>query len=113
VICDQVHILCHSKSSNQLPILRHLATELCQTSLLTARHLGLTEDRVKSIEVADSERRALFSVLKCDAGSPASNHLIESDIILSVNGKIVTRIKDLDDQFSQEYLNMVLCLLHK
>lgn len=82
--------------------------DLCQSSLLTARHLGLSEDRLKAIESADEERRSLFSVLKCDAGSPASKHLIEADIILTVNKNIVTRINDLDDQFTQEYLDMVI-----
>jgi len=51
---------------------------------------------VKKVEEANSERRQLFLVKRRESGNELSSALQELDLILSINGKIITRIHDLD-----------------
>ncbi|KAJ3216001.1 hypothetical protein HDU67_010079 [Dinochytrium kinnereticum] len=79
-----------------VPRLRGLAVELMPIQMAQARHMGLTDAWVKRVEEANPHRRQLFMVRTMEAGSSTASVLKELDLILSVEGKIITRIHELD-----------------
>jgi S1-C subfamily serine protease len=58
--------------------------------------MGLTEDWVRKVESANPERRQLFLVRRTEAGSQTGKVLKELDLILSVEGKTITRVHEVD-----------------
>jgi hypothetical protein len=58
------------------------------------------------VEREDSERHQLFMVRKVDSGYPGN--LQESDIILTLNDKLITRVNDLDVQYGHDVLSALV-----
>ncbi|KAK9694964.1 hypothetical protein K7432_013217 [Basidiobolus ranarum] len=90
------------------PNLRFLNIELMPVQIVQARHMGLTEEWVRKVEEASPHRHQLFMIRQTEVGSESANVLKELDIILSVNGKTVTRMYDLDIQYVVEELEMIV-----
>ncbi|ORX89660.1 trypsin-like serine protease [Basidiobolus meristosporus CBS 931.73] len=90
------------------PDLRFINIELMPVQIVQARHMGLTEEWVRKVEEASPHRHQLFMIRQTEAGSRSAEVLKELDIILSVNGKTVTRMYDLDIQYDAEELEMVI-----
>ena len=62
-----------------------------------ARNMGLTDDWVLKVEKANPGRHQLFIVRRLETLiGPELSLLKELDIVLSISGKTVTRIKELD-----------------
>lgn len=61
---------------------------------------------IERVEREDPERHQLFMVRKVDSGY--NGNLMESDIILTLNEKLITRVSDLDVQYDQPTLNAVI-----
>ena len=81
---------------NEQPMqLRSLEVELWKVAVATARHHGLTQEWVDRLQEHDCKHQALI-VKRLVAGSPAASALVEGDLLLSANGQVVTRFRDLE-----------------
>ena len=89
-----------------LPELRILNCEMHSVQMSQARIMGVADEWIRRVEQEDPERHQLFMVRKVDFGH--SGGLRESDIILTLNGKLITRVDDLDVQYYSEKLEAVI-----
>lgn len=65
------------------------------------------EEWIERVEREDPERHQLFMVRKVDSGHNGEG-LQESDLILTLNGKIITRASGLNIQYDNEVLDAVI-----
>ncbi|KAF9122093.1 hypothetical protein BGW39_010047 [Mortierella sp. 14UC] len=90
------------------PKLRNLNIEVMPVQMAQARHMGLTDTWVKKVEEANPSRHHIFMVRRTETGSPSASILQELDLILSINGKVVTRMYELDVQYDATELDIVV-----
>ncbi len=76
--------------------------------LASARKLGLPDSWVHRIEDHDPERRQALSVNRPVAGSPASSLLQAGDLILAVDGNIVTRFREVEHAVQSPSVSVTL-----
>ena len=88
------------------PNLRILNLELQTVQMSQCRIMGVSEDWIEQVESSDAERHQLFMVRKIDAGNIGG--LVEGDILLSLNQKLITRVDDLDVMYNNETLKAVV-----
>lgn len=88
------------------PNLRILNVETSTTTMGQARIMGLSESWIQRVETEDPERHQLFMVRKVDSGH--ADGLQEGDIVLTLNGKLVTRVADLDIMYHKEVLGATI-----
>ncbi len=74
-----------------------LEADLTYAPLFAARNLGVSEDWLERLERDNPERRRALTVTRLVAGAPAADLLKNGDIILSVDGKVVTSFSALED----------------
>ena len=74
-----------------------LETDLTYAPLFAARNLGVSEDWLTRLEQDNPLRRRALVVTRLVAGSPAANVLRNGDILLSVDGTVVTSFSALED----------------
>ncbi|KAF2402617.1 Pro-apoptotic serine protease NMA111 [Trichodelitschia bisporula] len=95
-----------------IPELRILPCEIHTIHMDQARIMGVPDEWICRVENEDPERHQLFMVRKLDCdGDPG---LQETDIILTLNGQLVTRVSDLDVQYNNAELQAVIirhCML--
>jgi len=89
-----------------IPKLRILDVELHTVQMNQARIMGITDELINKVENENPQRHQLFIVRKLACG-PAQS-LEEGDLIISINGKIMTRITDLDVMYDHDMLDMVV-----
>ncbi|KAF2102279.1 trypsin-like serine protease [Rhizodiscina lignyota] len=89
-----------------MPKLRFLNVEMHTVQMSQARIMGVEEEWIERVEKEDPERHQLFMIRKIDSGH--NDGLQESDIILTLNDKLVTRVSDLDIQYDNESLDAVI-----
>jgi S1-C subfamily serine protease len=65
-------------------------------SLADARKLGLSDAWVKRFEEHDGERRQVLSVDRLVAGAPAASLLEPGDLLLAIDGKVVSRFREVE-----------------
>lgn len=85
------------KNGTQQPVVfKGLDVEMWTMRLAAARTLGLSDDWVRKVEQSGSTRHTLLYVLSIlDERSPSAKVLNVGDVILSMNGNLVTRMSDL------------------
>lgn len=88
------------------PNLRIMSIETQTIQMSQARIMGVDDSWIERIGRENPERHQLFMVRKIDSGY--SGGLIESDIILTLNGKLITRVDDLNVQYDHEVLEAVI-----
>ncbi|GAM86534.1 hypothetical protein ANO11243_045480 [Dothideomycetidae sp. 11243] len=88
------------------PELRILDLEVQAMQLSEARIRGVSEQWIERLQKEDSERHQLFMIRKLDAGNTGG--LQEGDTILTLDGKLVTRVTDFDVMYSRETLEVVV-----
>lgn len=76
--------------------LHSIEVEWRQLPLAAARKLGLEEDWSKRLAAHDSERHQVLSVSRIVAGTPAAEQLRGGDLLLSIDGKPVTRFREVE-----------------
>jgi len=76
--------------------LHSLDVELGPMPLANARQFGLSDDWMKKLEQASSVERQALTAVRLVAGSPAAHVLQQGDILLAIDGKVVTRFKDVE-----------------
>ncbi|KAI9727238.1 MAG: hypothetical protein M1828_006857 [Chrysothrix sp. TS-e1954] len=88
------------------PELRILNVETSTTHMSQARIMGLPEQWIQRVEKEDPERHQLFMVRKVDSGH--DDGLLEGDIILTLDDKLVTRVTDMDIMYTRDVLSAVI-----
>jgi S1-C subfamily serine protease len=76
--------------------LRSLEAEFTQISLAAARRLGLPGERADELAAHDPGRRQALSVARVAAGTPAAALLQSGDVLLRIDGRPVTRFRELE-----------------
>lgn len=93
------------------PSLRILNVETNTISMSQVRIMGVSESWITKVAEANSSRHQLFMVRKIDCAPPSghdSQSLQEGDIILTLNGKLITRVAELDMMYDNEYLDALI-----
>ena len=88
------------------PSLRILQVEFQIVYMGQARVMGVDEKWIEQVELENPERHQLFMVQKVDAGGDQG--LLEGDVLLTLNGTLITRPTDLDIQYYAEALDAVI-----
>ena len=93
-----------------VPDLNIINAEFTTTHMSQARIMGLSEKWIQRVEAEDPQRHQLFMVRKVDSDHPDVNgeKLTEGDIILTLNGKLITRNSDFDIQYGADALDAVI-----
>ena len=75
-----------------------------------ARIMGVSEEWIRKVAEDNSAYHQLFMVRKrtFERGEEESGALLEGDVILSLNGKIITRVSELDVMYDHEVLDAVI-----
>lgn len=93
------------------PSLRILNVETNTISMSQVRIMGVSESWITKVAEANSSRHQLFMVRKVDCAPPSghdSQSLQEGDIILTLNGKLITRVSELDIMYDNEHLDALI-----
>jgi pro-apoptotic serine protease NMA111 len=82
--------------------LRSLEAELYPLPLASARLLGLPEAEVRRLEEKNPGRRQALQVVRLVAGAPAEDLLGIGDLILSIDGQVVTSFREVERAVQKE-----------
>ncbi|MCB1845765.1 MAG: PDZ domain-containing protein, partial [Halioglobus sp.] len=77
-------------------VIHSLETEVSYAPLFAARKLGLDESWLDRLERHDPQGRRALSVQRIVAGSPAAAALRNGDMILAIDGEVVTSFRELE-----------------
>lgn len=93
-----------------VPKLRMLSVEFRAIQMSQARIMGVSEEWIHQVSLANTSHHQLFMVAKrtFERDEPAGDALLEGDVLLTLNGKIITKISDLDVMYSHEVLDAVI-----
>ncbi|KAK2749403.1 hypothetical protein FQN57_006335 [Myotisia sp. PD_48] len=94
-----------------IPKLRILDMETYVIQMSQARIMGVSEEWIDKVAIANPARHELFMVRKVDCASPLatdSRPLEEGDVILTLNNQLITRISDFDTMYDQEELDALI-----
>ncbi|KAJ5344466.1 hypothetical protein N7452_002470 [Penicillium brevicompactum] len=96
-----------------IPSLRILNMESYVVQMSQARVMGVSQEWINKVSEANPSRHQLFMVRKVDSPSPAvtvdpNTSFQEADIILSLDGQLVTRVSELDVMYEREYLDALI-----
>ena len=88
------------------PNLRILNLETHIIQMSEARIHGVSQEWIDRVETEDPERHQLFMVRKVDANHTGG--LLEGDIVLTLNDRLVTRVTDFDVMYHNETLKATI-----
>lgn len=91
------------------PKLRMLSVEFSAIQMSQARIMGISEEWITKVALDNTARHQLFMVHKrtFERGGK-SGALMEGDVVLTLNGKIITRVSELDVMYDHEELDAVI-----
>lgn len=95
-----------------IPKLRILNIESYVVQMAQCRIMGVSEEWIKKVTQVNPSRHQLFIVRKVDCG-PANGpsdkqSLQEGDIILTLNGQLITRVSEFDIMYDKEWLDALV-----
>ena len=105
VVQDQLRWQQQATSS---AITRTISSELSVVALNEARKRGLDNDWALTIESHNPEQRNVLQVVRVVAGSPAADVLEGGDLILAIDGNVVTTFLEVERAAQQERLKITL-----
>ncbi|MEE2665429.1 MAG: trypsin-like peptidase domain-containing protein [Myxococcota bacterium] len=85
---------------------RSLGFELAALPLADGRERGLPEEYALRLERRDPRERRVLSVVRIAAQSPAASVLREGDLIVTVDGELVTRFREIERAAQAEQLTL-------
>jgi len=85
-----------------------LEAEMQLLPLATARKLGLPDERVQQMETNADGRRQVLVVARLVAGSPAARLLKTGDLLLAIDGKLVSRFREVEQAVQKEHVAVTL-----
>ncbi len=88
--------------------LRSLEVEWRQMPLAAARKLGLTEDWVRRLAEHDPDRRQVLTVVRTVAGAPAADVLQPGDLLVSIDGRPVTRFREAERAVQKDAVELMI-----
>jgi len=92
-----------------VPNLRMLSVEFRAIQMSQARLMGLSEEWIHKVSLANTSHHQLFMVTKRTfERTEQEAALLEGDILLTLNGKMITKISELDVMYSHEVLDAVI-----
>jgi S1-C subfamily serine protease len=95
--------------NGEKPKLRMLSVEFNTIQMSQARIMGVSEEWIQKVAEDNLSRHQLFMVRKRTfERNSEQGALLEGDILLSLNGKIITRINELDVMYDHEVLDAVI-----
>ena len=83
-----------------------IEVEWGQVPLSAARKLGLDAEWVRRIGSHDKDRRQVLSVMRTVAGTPAAEYLQPGDLLLSIDGQVVTRFRDAEQAAAPDQVDL-------
>ncbi|KAI9811051.1 MAG: hypothetical protein M1827_005633 [Pycnora praestabilis] len=89
-----------------VPNLRMMNVETNTVQMSQVRIMGVSDNWIRMVEEDNPERHQLFMVRKVECGHGQA--LSEGDVILTLNGKLITRVEDLDVMYNHEVLDAVI-----
>ena len=91
------------------PDLRLLSVETSTVQMSQVRIMGLSEHWIAAVAEANPSRHQLFMVRKIDcAPTDTEAALQEGDILITLNGKLITRVSELDIMYDHDYLDALV-----
>ena len=106
-----LHPILQQIQNDVVPRLRILNVETNTVQMAQVRVMGVSESWIEKVAQANPTRHELFMVRKIDC-APLQGHddqsLHEGDIILTLNGKLITRVSELDIMYDHEYLDALV-----
>ena len=97
--------------NNIVPELRILNVETNTVQMSQVRIMGVSEEWIAKVAAANPSRHQLFMVRKIDCAPPTgydAQSLQEGDIILTLNGNLITRVSELDVMYDHEHLDALI-----
>jgi pro-apoptotic serine protease NMA111 len=76
--------------------LHSLEAELSPQPLASARELGLSDEWTAKLASQSATQRQVLTVVRLVGGSPASQLLQQGDLLLAIDGKVVTRFREVE-----------------
>jgi S1-C subfamily serine protease len=76
--------------------LHSLEAEFSVQPLASAREIGLTEEWTKKLSQQNPTQRQALTVVRMVGGSPVSRVLQQGDLVLAIDGKVVTRFREVE-----------------
>ena len=103
-VLDQIH-------DDVYPKLRILNIETNTVSMSQVRIMGVSDSWIEKVTELNPSRHQLFMVRKVDCAPSTgrdSQSLQEGDIILTLNGQVITRVSELDVMYDHDYLDALI-----
>jgi hypothetical protein len=93
-----------------VPKLRMLSVEFRAIQMSQARLMGVSEEWIHKVSLANTAHHQLFMVTKrtFERDEQEGSSLLEGDILLTLNNKLITKISELDIMYSQEFLEATI-----
>lgn len=96
-----------------VPKLRMLPVEFRAIQMSQARLMGVSEEWIKKVSVANTAQHQLFMVTKRtfernQDKNGSKKGLMEGDILLTLNERLITRISELDIMYNHEVLDATI-----
>ena len=88
--------------------LRSLNVELMPVQMAQASAMGVSDDWIRKVQDANHAKHQIFMIRRTEASSESGHVLKELDLILAVNGKVITRMYEMDVQYEAEELEMTI-----
>jgi S1-C subfamily serine protease len=76
--------------------LHSLEVEFAVQPLANAREIGLSDDWAKKLSQENPTQRQALTVIRMVGGTPASKVLQQGDLVLAIDGKVVTRFREVE-----------------
>ena len=76
--------------------LHSLEAEFGVQPLASAREIGLSEEWTKKLSQHNSTQRQVLTVVRMVGGSPAARMLKQGDLVLAIDGNVVTRFREVE-----------------
>ena len=76
--------------------LHSLEVEFATSPLASAREFGLTDDWTKKLTQHSPSERSVLTAVRMVGGSPASKTLQQGDLVLAIDGQVVTRFREVE-----------------
>ncbi|KAI5306843.1 hypothetical protein KEM56_006822 [Ascosphaera pollenicola] len=107
-------VINHIQKTGTVPKLRILGIEAYVIQMAQARTHGVSDEWIAKVNAANPERHELFMVRKVDSPGHSEStldddhRLKEGDILLTLNGKLITYVRDQDIQYDAEELDALV-----
>src|SRR5579862_4039417 len=76
--------------------LHSLEAEFGVQPLASAREIGLSDDWAKQLSQQNPTQRQVLTVVRMVGGTPAAKALQQGDLVLAIDGKVVTRFREVE-----------------